>query len=66
MNKRILVLLAAVLLLAVGCGGSERNIDFVSSGERKRKSPNRVACNPGFGLRKRPWTLTEWHWKDHP
>ena len=27
-------------------------IDSVSSGERKRKSPNRNACIPGFGLRK--------------
>ena len=33
-------------------GGRERNIDSVSSGERKRKSPNRDACIAGFGLRK--------------
>ena len=25
--------------------------DFLSSGERKGKSPNRIACDPGFGLR---------------
>ena len=28
----------------------KKNIDFVSSGERTRKSPNRNACIPGFGL----------------
>ena len=28
-------------------------IDSVSSGERKRKRPNRAACSPGFGPRKR-------------
>ena len=27
----------------------ERKIDFQSSGERKRKRPNRSACTPGFG-----------------
>ena len=33
----------------VGRVKRERNIDSVSSGERKRKSPNR-ACTPGYGL----------------
>ena len=28
----------------------KKTIDSVSSGERKRKSPNRNACIPGFGL----------------
>ena len=30
----------------------KKTIDSVSSGERKRKSPNRSACTPGFGLHK--------------
>ncbi len=30
----------------------KETIDFLSSGERKGKSPNRNACIPGFGLHK--------------
>ena len=40
-------------------GGRERNIDSVSSGERTRKSPNRDACIPGFGLPKGRWKSGE-------
>ncbi len=38
----------------------------MSSGERKRKSPNRGACTAGFGLQTLSDELVEWHWKDHP
>ena len=38
----------------------------MSSGERKRKSPNRDACIPGFGLQELPASVGEWFWESHP
>ena len=41
-------------------------VDFLSSGERKGKSPNRDACIPGFGLHNLRPSLTERSWEDRP
>ena len=41
-------------------------VDFLSSGERKGKSPNRSACIPGFGLQNPQPSLTERSWEDRP
>ena len=42
----------------------KKTFDSVSSGERKRKSPNRRACTAGFGLHKRTRSPAERYWKD--
>ena len=44
----------------------KKTIDFVSSGERKRKSPNQNACILGFGLHTLRMSLAERSWKDRP
>ena len=44
----------------------KKTIDFVSSGERKRKSPNQNACILGFGLHTLRVRLAERSWKDRP
>ena len=41
-------------------------IDFLSSGERKGKSPNQSACILGFGLHNLHNSLTERNWEDRP
>ena len=42
------------------------SVDFQSSGERNGKSPNRVACNPGFGLQKVSLRTVERFWESLP
>ena len=44
----------------------KKTIDFVSSGERKRKSPNLNACIQGFGLHTLRTSLAERSWEDRP
>ena len=47
-------------------GRERKYIDSVSSGERKRKSPNQRACMLGFGLHTLQMRLAERSWKDRP
>ena len=43
-----------------------KKIDFLSSGERKGKSPNRTACGPGLWTAKVSWKLEEGFWESPP
>ena len=40
--------------------------DFLSSGERTGKSPNRSACIPGFGPQTVFIRIAEWFWESQP